>query len=175
MESPIIVERRRIEIADPKIAGSKQPYHAAQRLSLKGAEALVSACAEASAQLAAEAVRDVISDARQRGYEISSSCILTGSGRSLPALEKILASHPLLHTAEGELFRNAIARACLKQGLSVVAVKEKELIARAAKDLGISGELIDRHLQRMGRAIGPPWRQDEKHASLAGWIASSSG
>ena len=175
MESPIVLERRRIEIADPKIAGSKQPYHAAQGLSLKGAEALVSACADASAQLAAEAVREAIADAKQKGYEISTSCILTGSGRSIPALDKILASHPLLHTAEGELFRNAIARACLNQGLPVVAVKEKELIARAAKDIGISGELIDRHLQRMGKAIGPPWRQDEKHASLAAWIATSAG
>jgi len=175
MESPIVVERRRIEIADPKIAGSKQPYHAAKGLSLEGAEALVSACAEASAQLAAEAVREAIADAKQKGYEISTSCILTGSGRSIPALDKILASHPLLHTAEGELFRNAIARACLNQGLPVVAVKEKELVARAPKDIGISGELIDQHLERMGKAIGPPWRQDEKHASLAAWIASSAG
>jgi len=175
MESPIVVERRRIEIADPKIAGSKQPYHAAKGLSLKGAEALVSACAEASTQLAAGAVLEVIADARRKGYEISSSCILTGSGRSLPALEKILTSHPLLHTAEGELFRNAIARACLNHGLPVVAVKEKELIARAAKDIGISRELIDQHLQRMGKAIGPPWRQDEKNASLAAWTAGLAG
>jgi 3-oxoacyl-[acyl-carrier-protein] synthase III len=84
MECPIVVERRRIEIADPKIAGSKQPYHAAKELPLKGAEALVSACAEASAQLAAEAVREAIADAKQKGYEISTSCILTGSGRSIP-------------------------------------------------------------------------------------------
>jgi hypothetical protein len=57
----------------------------------------------------------------------------------------------------------------------MIAVKEKELIARAATDIGISGELIDQHLQRMGKAIGPPWRQDEKRASLAAWIAGSSG
>jgi hypothetical protein len=175
MESPIVVERRRIEIADPKIAGSKQPYHAAKGLPLKGAEAFVSACAEASAQLAAEAVREAIANAKQKGYEVSTSCILTGSGRSIPALDKILASHPLLHTAEGELFRNAIARACLSQGLSVAAVKEKELIARRAKDLGIPGGLIEQHLQRMGKTLGAPWRQDEKYASLAAWIASSAG
>jgi len=159
-------------MADPKIAGSKQPYHAAQGLPLERAEALVSACAEASARLAAEAVREAIADARQKGYEISTSCILTGSGRSIPALDKILASHPLLHTAEGELFRNAIARACQNHGLPVVVVKEKELIARAPNSLGISGEVIDQHLQRIGKTIGPPWRQDEKHASLAAWIAS---
>jgi hypothetical protein len=174
IEAPIVVERRRIDIADPKIAGSKQPYHAAERLNLKDAETLVSACTEASVQFATKAVGEAIADAKQKGYEISTSCILTGSGRSIPALDKILASHPLLHTAEGELFRNVIARACLNHGLPVVAVKEKELIARAQKDIGISGELIDQHLQRMGKTIGVPWRQDEKHASLAAWIARSA-
>jgi hypothetical protein len=169
----MVVERRRIEVADPKIAGSKQPYHAAEGFSLKDAEALVSACTEASLQLATQAVREAIADAKREGYEISTSCILTGSGKPIPALDKILASHPLLHTAEGELFRNVIARACLNHHLPVVAVKEKELMARAQDDLGISAELIEQHLQRMGKAMGAPWRQDEKYASLAAWIASS--
>lgn len=173
-ESPIVVERRRIEIADPKVVGSKQPYHAAQGLNLKEAEALVSACADASVRLATEAVEAAIRDAKQKGYEILTGCILTGSGKSIPALEKILASHPLLHTAEGELFRNVIARACLNHNLPVIAVKEKELMSRSQNDIGISGELIQQHLQRMGKAIGAPWRQDEKYASLAAWIARSA-
>jgi hypothetical protein len=174
-ESPIVVERRRIEITDPKIAGSKQPYHAAQGLPLKDAEALVSACTEASVQLATEAVKTAIRDAKRKGYEISISCILTSSGKPIPALDKILASHPLLHAAEGELFRNVIARACLNHHLPVVVVKEKELVSRSQNDIGISGEQIQQHLQQMGKAIGPPWRQDEKYASLAAWIASSAG
>jgi hypothetical protein len=172
-ESPMVVERRRIDIADPKIAGSKQPYHAVEGLSLKDAEALVSACTSASVQLATEAVRVAITDAKQKGYEVSASGVLTGSGKPIPALEKILASHPLLHTAEGELFRNVIVRACVNHHLPVVAVKEKELMVRAQNDIGISGELIEQHLQRMGKAIGAPWRQDEKYAGLAAWIASS--
>ena len=170
-DSPVVVERGRIEIADPKIVGSKQPYHAAQRMDLKDAEALVSVCTEASVQLATGAVLAAIRDAAQKGYQILSSCILTGSGKSVPALEKILASHPLLHTAEGELFRNVIGRACLNHGLNVVAVKEKELMSRSQNDIGLSGELIQQHLQRMGKAIGAPWRQDEKYACLAAWIA----
>jgi hypothetical protein len=172
IESPIVVERRRIEIADPKIAGSKQPYHAAEGLSLRDAEALVNACTEASVRLATEAVQVAIRDARQKGYEISTSGILTGSGKPIPSLDKILMSHPLLHTAEGELFRDVIARACQNHHLRVVAVKEKELMSRSQNDIGFSGELLLQHLQRIGKAIGPPWRQDEKYASLAAWIAS---
>jgi hypothetical protein len=172
--SPIVLERRRIEIADPKIAGSKQPYHAAEGRKLKDAEVLVNACIEGSVKLATDAVQAAITDAKQKGYEISTSGIVTGSGKPIPALDKILASHPLLHTAEGELFRNVIARACLNHHLRVVAVKEKDLMSRLQNDMGVSGELIQQHLQRMGKAIGAPWRQDEKYASLAAWIASSA-
>ena len=39
------------------------------------------------------------------------------SGRTLPALEQILASHPMVHTAEGEFFRKAIREACREIGI----------------------------------------------------------
>ena len=175
VESPMLVERRRIEIADPAIAGSKQPYHAAEGLNLQDAETLINACTERSLELATEAVDVAIRDAKQKGYQVSTSGILAGSGRAVPALNKILASHPLLHTAEGELFRNAITLACGNHRLSVVAVKEKELMSRAQSELRISGELIERHLQRMGKAIGTPWRQDEKLASVVAWMALGGG
>jgi hypothetical protein len=155
IESPMIVERQRIEIADPKKAGSKQPYHA-EGLSLQDAETLVNACAERSLQLATAAVEAAIRNAKQKGYQVSTSGILAGSGKAVPALDKILASHPLLHTAEGELFRNVITRACVKHHLPVVALKEQELMSRAQEELGISGELIQQQLQRMGKAIGAP-------------------
>jgi hypothetical protein len=171
LESPVVVERRRIEIADPTMTGSKQPYHAAEGLSLQDAETLVNACTERSVQLASAAVEAAIWDAERKGYRVSTSGIVAGSGKAVPALGKILASHPLLHTAEGELFRNAITRACGNHHLRVVAVKEKELMSRAQDELGISGELIEQHLQRLGKAIGAPWRQDEKRASLVAWMA----
>lgn len=38
---PIILERRRIETADDRIAGSKQPYHTAKELSDETAETLI--------------------------------------------------------------------------------------------------------------------------------------
>ncbi len=175
IEQPVIVQRRRIEIADPEIAGSKQPYHAAEALNLTDAEALVNACTERSGHLAGAAVEAAIRDAEQNHYQVSISGILAGSDKPLPGLDKILASHPLLHTAEGELFRNVITRACVNHSLPVVAVNQKELMSRAQNQLGMSGEGIQQHLQRMGKAIGAPWQQDEKSATLVAWIALASG
>jgi hypothetical protein len=170
-ESPIVLDRRRIETADSKIPGSKQPYHAAENLKLPAAEKLLRTCTASSTRMATEAVQAAIRDARGKGYDVVAGGVLTGSGKALPALEKILASHPLLHTAEGELFRNVIITACRSCGLPVTAVKEKELLARCPAKLGATEEVIQQRLVRMGKTIGAPWRQDEKYASLVAWMA----
>jgi hypothetical protein len=77
----------------------------------------------------------------------------------------------LIHAAEGELFRLALADACEKSNLPVVGVKEKELHTRAAQGLGLTSERIHAYLKDLGRTAGPPWREDQKFATLAAWIA----
>jgi hypothetical protein len=89
----------------------------------------------------------------------------------LPGLEQILSSHALIHTAEGELFRNAVASACEDQGLPVSRVKERELLADAGKQLGMSAEEVQRQVADMGRPLGAPWGQDQKYAALIAWMA----
>ena len=81
------------------------------------------------------------------------------------------ASHALIHTAEGELFRKALVNASERYGLPVTGVKERELFDRGTVDLHIPVDKLKRHVAELGRAIGPPWRQDEKLAALAGWVA----
>jgi hypothetical protein len=171
VKTPTILDRRRIEIADVEMAGSKQPYHAAQQLNLREAANLIAACVGASVRLAEKAVKAALDDAIRKSFRVSACGVPIGSGRPLPTLEKILASHPLLHSAEGELFRNAIMTACGNYGLSVTRVKEKEALMRSSSGLGIAEEGIRQNLARMGKTMGPPWRQDEKSATLAAWLA----
>lgn len=173
--APAILDRKRIQLADPGIAGSKQPYHAAQRLQLQEADRFVTACIGTSERLAKVAVQAAIDDAIQNGNRVCTSGVLTGSGRPVPTLEKILSSHPLLHTAEGELFRNVIVTACISCGLSVFAVKEKELLGSSSRELGMSEPAIQRHLARLGKTVGSPWRQDEKFATRVAWLALAAG
>ena len=171
LASPTVVDRRRIETADPGIKGSRQPYHAAEGQPLDKAEKLVNTCIESSSRLAKGAVQAAIADAGQQGYRIAVAGILTGSGKPIPALDKILVSHPLLHTAEGELFRNVIIAACESCGLAVRTVQEKVLLAQCPAILGIPETAVQQHLSRIGKAIGSPWRQDEKFATLVAWMA----
>lgn len=175
LASPNVVARRRIEFAAPGIPGSKQPYHAAERLELKEAEQFLQRCHEGSVSLARKAVGDCILDADREGQKVASSGILLGSGRTLGTLAAILASHALIHTAEGEFFRQVVVDACKHHAVPVSAVKEKELLPRCQSELHISREALDQHVSSIRRIIGPPWRQDEKFAMMVAWLALAAG
>src|SRR5689334_12289890 len=81
---PVVLERRRITTADPKIPGSQQPYHAAERLEFVEAEPLIRMCRDSSAALAARAVNSIVADLSRTGYRVDCAGILVASGRPLP-------------------------------------------------------------------------------------------
>jgi hypothetical protein len=166
-----LIDRRIIQLADPRISGSKQPYHAPEGLAFKDAEQLVRKCTRSTYGLAAQGLKTMIADLRQKGLLVVGCGLLLGGGRPLPPLAVMLASHLLLHAAEGELFRVALAEACERSKLPVVGVKEKELHARAARDLGLTSERIQTYLKELGRTAGSPWREDQKSAMLVAWLA----
>ena len=171
--APVILDRRRIEIADPKVRGSKQPFHAAEPLPFKDAEQLIRRCTKSTNGLAERAVRGVVDDAQGKGYRVAGCGLLTASGRPLPALAAILASHALIHAAEGEMFREALVRASEECGLAVTKVRERELLERAASALRTPADKLQRRLAELGRPLGPPWTQDQKLATLVALLALS--
>lgn len=170
-DSPTVVDRRRIEIADPKIRGSKQPYHAAEPLELREAEKLIKRCTESTRLLALNAVRTVLDDVRKKGYEVAGCGLLLASGRPVPGLAAILASHPLIHTAEGEFFREALVHASERCGLPVSRVREREVLERGSAGLRLPADKLQRRIAELGRSLGPPWAQDQKQAALVAWLA----
>ena len=167
---PAVIERRRITLADPQIPGSKQPYHAAEGWPLSKATEYLDRCASKTRDLAQEALREIVAGLQSKGHDIAGCGILTASGRPLTTLAATLASHALIHTAEGEFYRSALIEACEWCGLPVTRVSERELFDRAAKDLRTPAEKLRKRLTELGRTIGPPWTQDEKYSALLGWM-----
>ncbi len=172
--TPEVVARRRIEIADPGIRGSKQPFHAAEPLEFPDAKAYIQRCRRSTERLAREALQAALGGLRDRRLEAVGCGIILGSGRTLPGLESILKSHALIHTAEGEFFRNALVEACEHCGIPVFGVKEKELYARGAAHFRRPVSELARRIQEMGKSVGPPWTEDQKYAALAAWMALGS-
>ena len=168
---PAVVERRRLQTADPAIPGSKQPYHAAEGWELTKAAKYLQRCTARSRLLARQAVRSVIHDLEKRGYEVVGCGVLLGSGRPIPGLAAILASHPLIHTAEGQMFRDVFVRAWQHCRLPVTGVKERELFPQAAARLRLPARTLQSRTAALGRELGPPWTEDQKLAALAAWLA----
>lgn len=168
-ESPAVAVRRRIELAGPGIP--KQPYHAAENLRLEKAKEMIRHCVRGSRHLARQAFRETIADVRREGHVVVACGQLLASGRPLPGLAAVLASHALIHTADGEHFRDAIAHAAARQNLRIASVREKEIWARASKDLEIPIAELERRIHALGKVIGPPWAEDQKLAALVAWMA----
>ena len=168
---PEVVDRNRIDLLDRTIPGGAQPYHAAAEMDLKLAGKLIDRCVQSARRLAGESLRSLVANLRGKGYRPMASGILLASGRPLGTLESVLASHALIHTAEGELFRDALGHASQELGLPVTRVRERDLLAEMLDKAGVSEDHVKWHLAQMGRRIGPPWRQDEKTATLAACLA----
>ncbi|HLN30276.1 MAG TPA: hypothetical protein VK395_21215 [Gemmataceae bacterium] len=162
-----VTDRRRIVITDPTIPGGNQPYHYAASLELPEAERYLGNSAAVSERLASAAVAEVVRELDARHYRIVGSAILLASGRPLPSLAKILASHPLIHTAEGEFFRHAVSQACERLKIPVMPIRERELEERAKTAFGNVASRVQRTIASLGRSIGPPWTKDHKAAALA--------
>jgi hypothetical protein len=166
-DSVEVMDRRRIVTTDPRILGANQPYHYAKSLELPKAESYLANCAAASQRLALAAVGELVRELDGYHYQIVGSALLMASGRPLPCLAKILASHALIHTAEGELFRNAVSTACERLKLSVTAIRERELDVCAKTAFGNAASRVQRRISSLGSSIGPPWTRDHKAAALA--------
>ena len=162
-----LLARRRIVTADPEIPGAIQPYHLAAQLQRAQQEKHLSRCEASSRSLAVIAIGEVISELNQRHYRIVGAAVLFASGRPLPVLEKVLAAHPLIHTAEGEFFRQTAAKAFDDLQIPVTSIRERELDERAKGALGSRASRVQATISNLGTSVGPPWTRDHKTAALA--------
>lgn len=160
-----VLQRRRIVIADSNQSGSKQPFHFAETLELSQAEAFVRSRFEASLQLASAALTDVLNALPD--HRVVGCAVLQASGRPLPPLANILRSHALIHTAEGEFFRDVVSKACEQRGIPVTRIPERTLQDAVRAACGTKTTALQKQIVAQGRLLGPPWTQDQKFAALA--------
>jgi hypothetical protein len=168
---PVVLCRKRTQLVETFSYDFRQPYHTAKKTSLEEGREFISLVRSQAAKLAASGLREVQTEIKSAGYRLVAAALLLASGRPLPALEEILASHALIHTADGELFREAVAEACGRCKLPLSRWKEKKLLAEAAESLGFCEAALLKQVTELGRPLGAPWSQDEKFSTLAAWLA----
>lgn len=169
--APIVLARQRVHLVETFTYEFRQPFHTAKKMLPGQASDFLSRMQAEARRLSYSAIRDLQSDLQERGLNLTRCALLLASGRPLPALEKILASHALIHTADGELFREALLHASKRCGLGDFRIKERELLDRGEQAFRLKPTELVRRVTELGRSLGSPWTQDEKFATLAAWLA----
>lgn len=98
-----------------------------------------------------------------------SAVIVVGKQTALPPLERVLASHPLIHGAEGELWRAIFAEASASAGARVC--RTEAAVVRAALERTPGASSIEAFLASAKRSLGSPWSREPQDAALAAWSA----
>jgi hypothetical protein len=133
-----------------------QAYHAAAGLPLPEAERLVQQWAEEALASVEACFTELMEERRLLAVGIAAVV------RPVPELAAVLRSHPLLHLAEGQLAREAVAEAATRAGLPVHYLDPK----------GRHDPIAVERTVALGRTAGPPWRKEHKMAALAAQLAS---
>jgi len=168
---PVVLCRKRVELVKKFSYKYRQPYHTAAKLPFVEGRAFIGEVNREARGLASRALRGMQAELAKKGHRLNHCGLLLASGRPLPSLEKILASHALIHTADGELFRGALEHASAKCGAKVFRIRERELMERGEEVLRLNEDTLFGRLTELGRGLGSPWSQDEKLAALAAWLA----
>ena len=169
---PIVLARQRPHLVESFSYTFRQPYHTAEKMALHEARDFLAKQQAEARHCALAAIRALERDVMQQGYQVTRAALLLASGRPLPALAKILAAHSIIHTADGEFFREAIQHACAQRRLALITIKERELFAEGSAALRHKPAALVKLVSGLGKALGPPWTQDEKFATLAAWLST---
>jgi hypothetical protein len=173
--SPRVLLRQRPQLVKKFTYEFRQPYHSAEKISPAEGRSFISFVKAEARSLGYQAIRSARTSLREQGYELTRCALLLASGRPLPALPRILASHSLIHTADGELFREALLHASKRCGVETFTTKESGLVETASEALSLPSEEIVRRVADLGGEVGAPWAQDEKCSALVAWLSLFRG
>jgi hypothetical protein len=170
VESPQTLGRRVIQLCDPGIPESKQPYHAKMG-TLQTDDAKVERLRKVIVKAAQESVSELKKEFQSDDRAIHRANLVVGSDID-PA--KISNPHIRAHALEGRLFRTVLQDTLHSCGLNCSVIVERNAYKQAGEVLNKSEEQLKKALAQLGRALDGPWRADEKMAALAAWLALAS-
>jgi hypothetical protein len=182
-KSPTVVARRIVELSDPAVAETKQPYHDGfgtehedPREIARRVKIIERCTKQAVARLIGE-VRSATPSDGVRGAKALAGRSSLRAGLVVGSVidpQKVGSPHIRAHANEGKLFRTVVEDALRLHGIACDVIVEKQLADRAASGLRRSDGEIKKTLAAFGKTIGGPWRAEEKAAAIAAWLALES-
>jgi len=164
---PQLIDHRAIDLCDPDIQESRQPYHAAMG-KLQTDETRIQRLRKAISRAGTQSVTELVEEYRNAGNRLGAACLVIGSDID-PG--RITNPHIRAHALEGRLFRTVLEEALRSCGLSCSVMIERSAYAQGAQMLQQTENNLKNLVAKLGGSLGGPWRADEKLACLAAWVA----
>ena len=158
--SRTILERSRLELTEPGRIWTKAPYHAAEGRKPAVAKRIVERGMRAAHTVARVEIERLAERLRREDHELVGCGVIVGAPMPPWSVDDILAVHVRMHQAEGAMFPRALVDALADLGLPLVQVPKKDAEAQATSE----------RIASLGKGLGPPWGQDQKHAAAAAAI-----
>jgi hypothetical protein len=188
--APLPVATRIVELSDPDVPETRQPYHDGFYRTEEDAReiarrvGIVKRCARKSiAALINDIERERRSQNLWRPASAGPQVRLKADTTSVlkPRAALVVGSlidpstvgnpHIRAHAHEGQLFRTVLEDALRAHDIECDVIVDKQLAARAAKDLGRPASAVSRAVMAFGKTLGGRWRAEEKAAATAAWLA----
>ena len=166
VSAPRVLDRRRVELSDPSVPRTRQPYHAGfgiaqqSRRTIARLVRIVERCARAS-------LGGLVRCYRADGVALRGVGIVVGSVID-PA--QIANPHIRAHASEGALFRRVVDNAARRSGLGSIVVRERDVYPAAARATRRTETRMKGAVAELGGAVDGPWRAEEKTAAAAAWL-----
>jgi hypothetical protein len=168
--SPQVLDQSTVELSDPAVPESRQPYHAGagaletDEMKLSRRIQTVIHCTQAS-------VNKLLQSYRTRGWNLHCAGLAVGS-----LVEPAAISNPHIraHALEGQLFRTVLQENLSALGLRSCLIVERRAYAEAAALLSLSEAELKRKVSQLRGERNEPWRAEQKMAALVAWVALAS-
>jgi len=163
---PQLLDVSRIELCDPRLPETRQPYHAAMG-KLETDSTIVNRRERVVRSISQQSLTRLLKGYQQKGFRIRRAALVVGS-RIDPA--NIANPHIRAHALEGRLFRSTVAETLQDHEIRTEILVERDAYPTVAGRLKQSSDDVKRAIQDLGRsapAKGGPWRAEQKLAALA--------
>jgi hypothetical protein len=167
VETPRVLDSRRVELCDPADPDSRQPYHAGVG-TFQDDDAEVKRVVRAVRRYAARAMKELLAGHGTARRAPHAGAVVAGSDID-PA--KIGNLHLRAHALEGRLYRDAAAEGLAAAGIGCEVMLERDLYQQGARRLGLPEPQLRERVTALGRGVAGGWRAENKAAALAAWIA----
>jgi len=165
--SPVLRDNRMIDLSDPRVPETRQPYHATFG-QLETDAKKINRRTEIVHRITKQSITELLSDYRRKGHSITIASLVVGS-RIDPA--SIANLHIRAHALEGQLFRSTLEQALNARKIRTAILLERDVYDTASTQLKKSSVDVRRTIQNIGRFTDGQWRAEQKLAALAAWFA----